>query len=428
MKRLAPILIVALGSGCGGHWNPWAKKSKVIMPDQEFVTSLPTDEPDLTSDTIQPLPTVEPGVATTRPGVVEPTPTTATVLLPTADPGQSSVRVIPASQIVDAAMIQVNDKYITLSQVLHPIRERLQAAPDTITERDFRIKAIELVQQEMKKQIEQALILGEADRKLTQDEKDAIERQLDANYRRALAEQNGSRTSLVEQLKLEGTTLDEWTDSMRRNLRVQGYLQRHVFSRMNVSRRMLADYYKNNPDEFRTPGRLQMQIIAAPLSAYLVRGRPATQDEREQARKLAKRDIDVAEAALAQGQDLAAVARKYSKGPMASNGGVWPMMNVGTFKATFVEQTAYRQKVGATSKVLEGALGYHIVRTLALQPGRTKPFEEVQDDIRLALQRRQYESIARKYLDDLRKRAVVQMADDFEKTAINAAVARYYRK
>jgi len=428
MKRIAPILIVALVSGCSWNWNPWSKKNKVIMPDEEFATSMPADEPGLTSDTIQPMQTVEPGVATTRPGVIEPTPTTATAPLPAVNAGGSSVRVIPASQIVDAAMIQVNDKYITLSQVLHPIRERLQAAPDTISERDFRIKAIELVQDEMKKQVEQALILGEADRKLTEEEKDAVERKLDANYRRALAEQNGSRTRLMEQLKLEGTTLDEWTESMRRSLRVQGYLQRHVFSRMNVSRRMLADYYKNNPEEFRTPGRLQMQIMAAPLSAYLVRGRPATQSERDQAKKLAKRDIEVAQAALAQGQGFDAVARKYSKGPMASNGGVWPMMNVGTFKATFVEQTAYRQKVGATSKVLEGALGYHIVRTLALQPGRTKPFEEVQDDIRLALQRRQYESIARKYLDDLRKRAVVQMADNFEKTAIDAAVARYHRK
>ena len=51
--------------------------------------------------------------------------------IPPISPGASAYRVIPASQIVEAGMIQVNDKYITLGQVLHPIRRDLMAAGTT---------------------------------------------------------------------------------------------------------------------------------------------------------------------------------------------------------------------------------------------------------------------------------------------------------
>ncbi len=409
MKKTLAILVCMLtATGC--FWKPWEKKAGVTMPEEEFATSMPAEEVADPPSTV--LPTV-------------PEAATAPARLDTSTP---AYRVIRGSEVVDAGMIQVNDKFITLGEVLHPIRRRLQSAPAGLTDRDFRLKALELVRQSMKARIEEALMLAEADRKLTEVEKKVVEGEIDKAYRRALAEQRGSKTRLEDRLAAEGTSLAEWLRSLRRSLTVQTYLQRHVFVQMNVNRRMLWNYYRAHPEEFRTRGRLQMQIVAAPLSAYLPSNRPASPDEREQAKKLARRQIDLSIAALDAGGNFAEVAREYSKGAMASAGGVWPVMDVGSFKATFVEQAAYRQKVGETSGVLTSPLGFYIVRTLACTQGKELPFESVQGQIREKLRRYQYDSLARKYLDDLRQRATVVVAPEFEKVAVDAATSQFYKK
>jgi len=409
MKRLA-IMLVGVAGVAGCVWRPWAKTNDVIMPDEEYATSMPAEP-------VGP-PAGEPA-----------TRASADVYRGSSDvPASPAVRIVRGSEVVDAAMIQVNDKFITLGQVLHPIRERLGSAPAGLSEQDFRLKATELVREEIKRQVEQTLLLGEADRKLTEAERNALEAEVSQRHRRALAEQDGSESRLRDRLVREGTTLDEWLKDLRRGLTVQAYLQRHVFDQIRVTRRDLMDYYKAHPQEFRTRGRLQMQIVAAPLSVWLPIERPPTEPERDEAKQFARKQIDLASADLAGGKDFAAVARTHSRGPMASAGGVWPMMDVGSFKATRVEQAAYRQKVGETSKVIESPLGYYIVRTLACRPGRDLPFERIQGQIRELLRRHEYEQRARTYLQGLRDRAVIVVADGFERVAVDAAVAQFHRK
>lgn len=140
MKRIVPILIAAIAFG-GCKWLPSRRKSEVIHPSHEFRQNWPASAP---------APAPSPRPADSRPATTTAPATTA----------PSGYRVIGKPEVVAAAMLQVNDKFITLEQVLHPIRRELMAAGRGGG--DFRRRAGALIQAEIRRQVQQTLILEEA--------------------------------------------------------------------------------------------------------------------------------------------------------------------------------------------------------------------------------------------------------------------------
>lgn len=322
-------------------------------------------------------------------------------------------------------MLQVNDKFITLQQVLRPLRRQLQAAAAASSEEVFRRRALELIGEEIRTQIERTVLLGEAEKQISEEEEPIIREEVNNRLRQTIAEV-GSRALFDQQLRREGTDLSAWQEDVRRALMVNLYLHRRFGASIEITRRKMWEYYKAHRDEFRTEGGAQMQIIAAPFRKFLPADRPATDADRQAARRDAREQIGKAAAALAKGEDFGQAARTFSKGPMASSGGVWPMMERGSFRAKPVEDAAFAQKVGQVSKVIETPLGFHVVKTIARRPAREPTFESVQADIEEKLKQQEYDKLREKYLKDIRTKTRISWAERFERLAADAAVRMFY--
>jgi hypothetical protein len=325
-------------------------------------------------------------------------------------------------------MLQVNDKFITLDEVLRPIHDRLAKAAAGTGERTFRMKALDLIRGEIRTQVEQTLLLAEAEGGLTEDERKLVKEQLADRFRQAVAEMGGSRAKLDQHLRSEGADIATWRKDLRRALVVQAYMQRRLGKRIVVNRRMMWGYYVGHRQEFRKPDRMQMQIVSVPHKVFLPKDRKPTMEDLQEARLAARILAREAAAALARGDDFTKVAKAYSRGPMASAGGVWGMMERGSFRAEAVEETAFAQQVGRVSKVIETPAGFYIVKTLAVQRGKEVSFEQVQEKIAEELRRQQFQRLAGQYRAELYGKAVIIEVDRFERLAIDAAVRRFYKR
>jgi parvulin-like peptidyl-prolyl isomerase len=433
---MALILVAALAvSGCGWFTRLFGPKERVVYPTQEFAV---TSQPAVTAtpavpETVQPAPAVSrPAVAppATLPPVlpVEPAPPATAPSPPRPGPSATaptSYRVVGQPEVVSAAVIQVNDRFITLEQVLHPIRQKLQAAAKDGDEPAFRREALVLIREEIRRQVEDTLLMAEADNRLDEQEKKAIQEEAQARVRQAVAETGGSRTRLDERLRREGSSLQTWEEELRRGLTVQAYAVRRFSSRIAVNYRMLRDYYDAHRGDFRSPESVQMQVIAVPFRSFLPTTREATEADYFAAGRLAKETMDKAVAALGTGGDFAEVARQFSRDAMASSGGVWPVMERGSFRAASVEEAAFAQRPGEVSKVIEAADGYYVVKTLQVNPPREQTFEQAQAKIEDELRRQQYRKLTREYLDSIQSKTTLQAAERFEETALEAAVRLY---
>ncbi len=340
-------------------------------------------------------------------------------------PTTAPYNVIGRTHVVAAAMLQVNDKFISLEQVLNPLRRRLATEAARLSPADFRLQARMLIREETLRQVRRTLVLAQATKRLDEAEQKFIDGELEKAYLQLLAEfGGGSRTVLSERMEQEGTSLAAWRKELRRALMAQLYLRRMFLPQIAVTRKQMWDHYRRHIDKFRTQPKVQMQIVAAPFSAFSqsdVGGGPTTRPSRTQQAKLL---IGKAAAALAKGEEFGKVAREYSKGPLADKGGIWPLMGRGNFREA-VEEAAFKQDLGQVSGIIETPEGFYIVKTIKREEGRETHFEQVQDQIELELHGRQYEKVSNEYLTKLLNRATIQSVGRFEQAAVEAAVRRY---
>ncbi len=98
----------------------------------------------------------------------------------------------------------------------------------------------------------------------------------------------------------------------------------------------------------------------------------------------ARAKIDSVLALVKKGGDFGALAKKYSEGPSAPNGGDLGSFGRGDMVKPF-EEAAFALKPGQTSEVIRTQFGFHIIKVEEHTPSRVKSLAEVHDEIRRRL-------------------------------------------
>ena len=344
-------------------------------------------------------------------------------------PVGGKARPIGPERVVAASALQVNNRFITADDILRRLRPQLNKVPQTITPQGFGQRVLPWIAQEIREQINQALVLEEASKRLTDQQKKVIDAEVAQARNAMLAEAGGSITKLRQTLAKQGTTLEQVLTEHREGTAFRFYLRSRFLPVIVITRKMLWDYYRTRSEEFTTEKKVQMQIIAAPFNRFLPEkvARPSAM-ERQAARAKAKETIDQAVAALAKGEDFTQVAQRLSRGIKAKDGGVWPLMAADTFRETQVEQTAFRLKVGEMAGPIETKQGFYVVKVRRLQAGRVVPFEEAQETITQTLRNRMYLDLTEKYFRDLYGKALITRSEEFHQLVLKRAAEEHFRK
>jgi len=331
-------------------------------------------------------------------------------------------------EVVAASLIRVNDRFITVDDVLRGAREKLADLPATMGLRLFRNKVESILREEVRKQIIEFLVLAEAKRRLTEEQEKLIEEELQKRLRSMIAEVGGSRKKLEAVLVRRGTDLETVLADTRRRMTVESFLQNRFQPAISVTRQMLWRYYLKNKSRFTTDKQVQMQIIAAPYDRFLPEGgsNPSA-EERRAAVARAKEIIDQAAAAVGSGEDFGEVARRLSRGIKARQGGIWPMMTAGSFRETKVEQAAFALKAGQVSEVIQTPRGYYIVKARRVRPGQTVGFEKAQEQIEKEIRDEQFQKLQQEYIEGLLAGAQIVQSEKFLQLAVDRAVRTYRR-
>ncbi len=137
-----------------------------------------------------------------------------------------------------------------------------------------------------------------------------------------------------------------------------------------VSDSQLQQAYRDNMDSYRTPDRVRVRHIL-----IKTQGKP-----KEEAAKLKAKAEDVLKQ-LQKGGDFADLAKKNSDDTgTAVKGGELGWITKGQTVPNF-EKTAFAQKPGETSGLVETEYGFHIIQTEEKQPAHTQSFDEVRPQL-----------------------------------------------
>ena len=139
---------------------------------------------------------------------------------------------------------------------------------------------------------------------------------------------------------------------------------------VKVSDEQIKEYYEEHIDTFKEKKRVKARHILFKL---------AENASPEEEAKVKQKAEDVLKKAKA-GENFAELAKKYSEGPTAKDGGDLGYFSENQMVKPF-EEAAFKLKKGEVSDLVRTSFGYHIIKVEDVKEARTKSLEEVKGQI-----------------------------------------------
>ena len=186
----------------------------------------------------------------------------------------------------------------------------------------------------------------------------------DAGFEQVLLRKSGDPDTWEKRFK-EQLIIEKVIESVTREMAPPDYTE-------------IKAYFESSPNRFKAPEKVKFRQIVCPT--------------RKQARQLHAR--------IRAGENLADLAREYSVGPEAENGGEVGWIPKGVMDET-LDKTLFSMAPGDVSPVTKGVSGYHILEVISHRPGGFQEFSEVIGDIEQKLSQQRRASFCREWLHKL---------------------------
>jgi len=208
--------------------------------------------------------------------------------------------------------------------------------------------------------------------------------------------------STLEDLETEigkqGLNYEDFKDQIRRNLLMREVIGREVGSRIQLSHDDARKYYEAHKKEFQSPGLVHLgQILVS--------------TEKRKPEEAEKRAND-AFAELKAGQRFAEIAKKYSDGPSAEQGGDVGFMKEGSLAPDVAAMVA-KLDLNEFSNPMQTKYGYIILKILERYSSGIPKFEEVEPRVNEVLYDQRMQPDLREYMKRLRKESYIYKAPGY---------------
>ena len=298
------------------------------------------------------------------------------------------------TEVVDRIIAYVNDDIITLSE----LNEKTKAFMTARQQNPFlqeQQQSLEKIRRDMLDSlINERLASQEAARlKIGVDEQE-----VDATIARIRQENNLSQEALEAQLRKEGATYKDFRQNIKNSLEQRKLVNREVQSKTIITDEMVEAYYQDHIQEFEKQERWRIQDI------YLPYYPDDTPEERARLRDLAQQILERVRA----GVDFGLLAKNYSQGPGAEEGGDMGYFARGELEPV-LEAAVENLKAGEVSPDIETTRGIHIIKVTEVDRTPTKALDEIRENIRSELYRREIDFRYREWLSALRERSYIKI-------------------
>lgn len=291
--------------------------------------------------------------------------------------------------------------------------DELETRHKELSQQQFRVFVAERSAKLITDKIAEVLLYQRAKLRMPDGMDKKIEEYADGEIRKVVtADYGGVQRRYEKKLEKQGHTLDAVREQLRRQIVISSFLDSEVRPRVaEPTRADLYEAFHNNIDAWRRPARRSMSLIDVRISEFLPKDAATpTREQSEAARAEARKRIEAARSELGTGTPFADVARKYSQGLHAEEGGAWGYVNGDSVRERFVPAVEVLAKLdtGWVSDIIETPDGFFLVRCDALQPGVEPDFQSVQPQLREEFFRSQYNRQIAELVFELRKHARVE--------------------
>ena len=259
----------------------------------------------------------------------------------------------------------VNDDIITLHELNKKIKELTGLAPVELKGRD------ESRYYDTRKQVLELLI----NEKITQAKVQEMgievsQNDIDSAIEKVKSDNKWTQEDLLSQLQRQGISFEKYQENMKLELERIKLINYAVRSRIVIREETMTEYYEENKKKFNAELKVHLASI------ILLRQNP---DDETEFLEIKKKGEDILKR-LKAGENFQALARQYSQGPGAEEGGY-----LGVFKMNELDPEL--KKIleaipeGGFSDLIVRPNGIQIIMVVRKEGGKVKSFEDVKDAI-----------------------------------------------
>lgn len=337
---------------------------------------------------------------------------------------------LAAGQVVEEIITRVNNQIITRSeferskdQLKEEVKQQNPADPDKAyasREKDV-----------LRDLIDQQLLLDKGkDLGITGDTE--LIKRMDQMRKDMKLE---SMEDLEKEATKQGVSWEDFKQNMRNQIITQKVIGEEVGGKLAIGKDEVQKFYDDHKSEMEQPEYIRLsEILVAPKAVTpsitpapdpsAAGSAPAAQPPIDEATKQAA-DAAALTAAEAKANDLLKqihdganfedIAKKYSDGPSAADGGALGMFKRGQL-AKAIEDETFDKKAGDVTGVIHTKQGYVILKVVDHQQAGIPPLKDILPKIQDALYYEKLQPALRAYLTKLREDAYIKYADGYVDT------------
>jgi len=203
-----------------------------------------------------------------------------------------------------------------------------------------------------------------------------------------------------EKIQSSGFTEEDFVEETKQRLSV-ALMIKDLNQSSEVTDKEIEDFYTANKDRFHKPDQIRVRHILIQVTP------DADQATKDKARE---RIVSILKEVKMEGADFAELAKKYSEGPSAKDGGDLGLQNRGRFVKSF-DEAAFSLQKGEVSDIVETQFGYHIIFMQDRVEGQLVSLEEAKGQIREYLRKAKGQQALKQLVEKLRSEANVEIAE-----------------
>ncbi len=299
------------------------------------------------------------------------------------------------ADLVDGVVAAVGPEVILHSEIVDEIAPLLASLRAKATsEETFRREADKALREALDQAIEYKILYRQAELAGLKIDDKAIEERL-----QKIEKQYGTHEEFLKMIAEAGETMRDFRERLRKQVLAisMGLRKRKDFEKEAViSEAEMQAYYQAHKDEFSRAERVKVRRI------FLNAGNTPEEQARTKARIAALREE------VLQGSDFAALARQYSQGPDAAEGGMVGWISRGDLVAE-LETAAFDLEEGGVSPVIKTEYGYQLLKADKKEEAGQLSYEEARTEIEPKLREKYADERFNSWMDELKKRSRVRI-------------------
>ena len=312
--------------------------------------------------------------------------------------------------VVEEIIARVNNDIITTSdyqkadQQLHDeIAHDCQGCPQDKMDAEYKEQQKDL----LRGLIDQSLLVQRAKDMAVSVETELVKRLDEVRKQNGLA----SIEDLEKAVEGSGLAWEDYKTQIRNNLLTQEVIRKEVGSKINIGNDEVKQYYAAHPAEFTRPE----QVVLAEIFLSTEGKSP------EEIESVHNKAQDLRDRVV-KGADFSEIAKRYSEGSTAKDGG-----ELGTFEhgqlSPQLEEIVFKMDKGQMTEVTQTKTGFEVLKVSARYEAGLQPEDKVENEIMNRIYMTKMTPTMRDYLAELREESYVMVKPGYTDSAAIAGAS-----